>query len=500
MARVRGDRPPDVAVAVDDADRVDRFERMFAQEIAESASLNTRGSTLGGFSVIALLLSALFAANWLDDGKWRLDSLADKALTAGFWLGSIAFALCVLVSVWATFPRGSWMDDQRSRIAQLAKGEDTAQTNTLVQMIQKQHSRNRSKVRWVRIAGMLMAIGVVAAAVQGLGFALGADLQDNRAQSSAFAPPGAPADTGLTPEQTDALVRRYAPIVWVHSRDRFVPLSPDRFLEGSSLTWRTRRGRNIKVVDRGRVDPRRLGRACGTARGGCYSYGGYVTGELTRPFQDGDRPDRLPENRGFALDLDDRLRVGTGTDTPLIYEVGTRKFDGEMRIGYWFVYGWSVPFRAASKTSSRNIVPFSHEGDWEGIDVVLGLADKRPRRVEYYQHEGSQAVDWRTVKREGAERTHPVVYSARNSHASYPTAAPTVTNETKTCRKTLGITVCSWDLRDQGRRWAPWEGGGGLVNARTQPWYGFGGAWGRAGGGGEATGPLGPSHWKRPND
>ena len=35
---------------------------------------------------------------------------------------------------------------------------------------------------------------------------------------------------------------------------------------------------------------------------------------------------------------------------------------------------------------------------------------------------------------------------------------------------------------------------------RKEPWYGFGGAWGKAGAIGDTTGPLGPSRFKRSDD
>jgi hypothetical protein len=41
--------------------------------------------------------------------------------------------------------------------------------------------------------------------------------------------------------------------------------------------------------------------------------------------------------------------------------------------------------------------------------------------------------------------------------------------------------------------WFTWQR---LVDATKEPWYGFGGAWGRVGSAPEFTGPLGPSRYK----
>lgn len=54
------------------------------------------------------------------------------------------------------------------------------------------------------------------------------------------------------------------------------------------------------------------------------------------------------------------------------------------------------------------------------------------------------------------------------------------------------------DHASRGQAWATWNN---LKNARTQAWYGYGGAWGEVGNpvadkllDDETTGPQGPSH------
>ncbi len=70
-----------------------------------------------------------------------------------------------------------------------------------------------------------------------------------------------------------------------------------------------------------------------------------------------------------------------------------------------------------------------HEGDWEGMQVVFddagtpaqALADG-PDRIAVFQHAGGQVADWDSgeVEKDG---THPVVYPAAGSHATYLDAA-----------------------------------------------------------------------------
>lgn len=58
----------------------------------------------------------------------------------------------------------------------------------------------------------------------------------------------------------------------------------------------------------------------------------------------------------------------------------------------------------------------AHEGDWEGISIEVG-EDSLPRRATYNQHGSRETCDWWSgVEKRGGQ---PVVYVARNSHASY---------------------------------------------------------------------------------
>lgn len=490
-------KTPVRAVAVDETDdrleRLERLQRAFDQELASSTSLNVRGASLAGFSTLALLLTMLFAAVWLDDSKWEFGGLADALLRHGFYVVGGGFGLSVVTSVFAIMPRGTWRGVTAvDRVDLAARGDAAAEARAVAESLERQRVRNDAKSRWLQLASVLMAAAVLGVVAQALAFTLGSDVRDQRI-AAAGPLPGLAAVPLDAAQQAD-LARRYAPIVWLHSREEYQPIRVASFLKGSRLTWRTRRGRERQVAKRGTVSARRLGRGCDQ---GCYEVGGWLAPELTRPFFQRDRPRDLDVKRGFALDVANPLRAGERTRVPMLYELGVRKASDELRITYWFFYAFSVPY-LAFREGGRSVVPVSHEGDWENVDVVLGLANAAPRRVEFYGHGRPLRVAWSDVERTGGGRTHPVVYSARNSHASYPTPAPRRTEDNTLCLG--GTRVCSVELRDRGTRWAPWERSGGLVDARTQPWYGYGGAWGKAGEVADATGPLGPSVYKLRND
>ena len=60
----------------------------------------------------------------------------------------------------------------------------------------------------------------------------------------------------------------------------------------------------------------------------------------------------------------------------------------------------------------------SHEGDWEVVNVVLGL-DETPLEAAYSQHCAGQKKTWGGVTKSPAGSTHPVAYVALGSHANY---------------------------------------------------------------------------------
>src|SRR5680860_10968 len=77
-----------------------------------------------------------------------------------------------------------------------------------------------------------------------------------------------------------------------------------------------------------------------------------------------------------------------------------------------------------------------HEGDWEGMQVVFDASDPRralaegPSEVGLFQHGGGEKAAWSDGKVE-KEGTHPVVYPAAGSHATFYDAAVYVENGRK---------------------------------------------------------------------
>ncbi len=74
-----------------------------------------------------------------------------------------------------------------------------------------------------------------------------------------------------------------------------------------------------------------------------------------------------------------------------------------------------------------------HEGDWEGMQVVFDSSDPKralaegPSEIGLFQHGGGEKADWEDgkVQKEG---THPIVYPAAGSHATFYDSAVYVEN------------------------------------------------------------------------
>jgi hypothetical protein len=353
----------------------------------------------------------------------------------------------------------------------------------------------------------------------------------------------------LGPTAVREVVATYAPLVVLHADDKLRPASADWFVARSELRWATGRGLDGEAVPEasGDIDAARLGAASADP----YRFQRYVASALTRPLDDhAARRGDPPLEQGFFLRLRKeafaRGDKGASSD-PSVYSGSTVYWDYDedaKAITYWLFYPGSSPplgiLRAGEQIGTRgpptDAVPAEleaadaaakleefqraypglaleaepttrtrglgdviqrlsvvaegvrallreddvlHEGDWERITVYLDQADLEgapPASVGFYRHSTNTFKKWQGVEKQ--DGTHPVAYSAIGSHASLPTPG-------------FGFI----DVGDpDGPRWRTWEDLAGIAD---QPWYGFGGAWGRVGKVRDSTGPLGPgAHWK----
>jgi hypothetical protein len=263
----------------------------------------------------------------------------------------------------------------------------------------------------------------------------------------------------------------------------------------------------IESWDRGRLSGPAPYEHPALAAGGCRDGGrSYAATEFTRPSDPNGRAPGLDIGEGFYLDLLNSARHGEGDDRVVnrggqSYLEGvpsyteTQRTGKNLRITYWFFYALSEPPGPPLVTSQ-----VIHEGDWERISVrahVLPDDHYEMQSVRFFIHNGYTDVGWSNVQKapgdDGGASTHPIVYSARGSHATYPE----IGNLTQDVPLAGGKAGEVRDVTEACAKCPIWQTWMDLVNAKRQPWYGFGGAWGeyRAAGSG-GTGPSGPSTYK----
>jgi hypothetical protein len=326
-------------------------------------------------------------------------------------------------------------------------------------------------------------------ATETIGGTLGPDLTVELLTPSCPSTP----DCAYSP-QSDPVVC-YAPLVRLHPDETHFPMSADTFIDRSTLYWSRTGCTDHKETED--VDPGKLG-------SGGYVYdpvlfscsnteGPWPTNAYTRP---GDplcgkappaercKDDKLGRaTEGWYLKLDDDATFGEGTTAPMYYEY----LPGES-ITYWFLWGFSKP--SAGEGGGRLI---QHQGDWEHI--IVNLDDTNAAQsVTYWYHHWNRTVPWDDVPKAefgtpvSVVPHHPVVYAALEGHGSYWTTACDFQED-----PSLGLLGKTSDkCSAAGYQWYPND----LRNAVTEPWYGFGGAWGDVGDLvkciGDTTGPPGP--------
>jgi hypothetical protein len=319
------------------------------------------------------------------------------------------------------------------------------------------------------------------------------------------------ATASTEPVSTADPVATFAPLVSLHADEQAMPMSADLFIAKSRLVRTIRGCTPLTVAD---VDPTRLAgpnayrhrhfdeRCRERADGPAIS-----AADHTRPFDTKDRPAGLGEREGFALALDrewrpprrEPLREGGQSylqRTPLYVEQHDEPSDDEpsaVRITYWLFYGLSQPPGPPSIT--RLLV---HEGDWERISVLLREVATdiwQPLSVRYHFHDEHRDVPWSAVRTSGLDGgLHPWAYSALGSHATYWADGDYESLPKKPDGEPVRVPVYDRAMAcGDCALWRTWEQ---VVDVRTRPWYGFGGAWGAIGRIGGTTGPLGPSTWK----
>lgn len=140
---------------------------------------------------------------------------------------------------------------------------------------------------------------------------------------------------------------------------------------------------------------------------------------------------------------------------------------GKKEKAWELIYKFFYTYNGTNRTGSPTL---KHEGDWEGIHIWLSEDLKTVLQYQYNQHKNKikYKPSDKTVK---LDDTHPKVYSAKQTHASYTTAKSNQDNFDETSSK--------------GSVWEPWKndrvvllGYRSVTNKYLTDWYRWKGKWG----------------------
>ena len=196
-----------------------------------------------------------------------------------------------------------------------------------------------------------------------------------------------------------------------------------------------------------------------------------------------------PLEPGCTYARDFAALEAAGTAPPITY-AHIRRQPGEpgLVVQYWFYYYF-------------NQFNDLHESDWEGMQIVFEANSPRralasgPSEIGLFQHGGGEKADWSDDKVE-KQGTHPVVYPAAGSHATFYGSAIYIENGQR--GSGLGCDNATEPLRSVALR---------AVRVPTHPrpgagfqWLTYEGRWGQKESGFN-NGPTGPNtklQWLKP--
>jgi hypothetical protein len=142
-----------------------------------------------------------------------------------------------------------------------------------------------------------------------------------------------------------------------------------------------------------------------------------------------------------------------------------------------------------------------HEGDWEGMQITFeadapaAALHEEPSEIILFQHAGGERADWTDAKVQ-KEGTHPIVYPAAGSHATFYDSAVYVENGQH--GSGLGCDNTTGPLRELKLR--PILMPGPIVTKGPFAWTSYGGRWGERekGYNNGPTGPQTKTQWRHP--
>jgi hypothetical protein len=282
---------------------------------------------------------------------------------------------------------------------------------------------------------------------------------------------------GITDAVEDELMRKFAPVVRFHKDEQYLPANVGWYLQRVRMRFEVQLGFDHQLLDKGEVNITNLisQRDHNQASG--------LSAKPTDFFLE-----QTDAGGGDELDsYREETREGTGASGWTCYAhvrpVSISTYD----IQYIFFYAYNGDLLPTPAESA-------HEADFEHITVRVSADLKTIEKIYYAAHDdegkwyylsnGTGTDDGYTLTADG----RPVVYSAVDSHASYPRAG----------QFDRGLSLPADETGEGG---PVWDCINNVVNAGEKEypragmeWIQYSGRWGEIGEVGFTSGPYGPAY------
>ncbi|HYG64291.1 MAG TPA: Vps62-related protein [Thermoanaerobaculia bacterium] len=272
----------------------------------------------------------------------------------------------------------------------------------------------------------------------------------------------------------DELLWRFAPVVRLHPNDSYRPSSADWYMARTHMRFHHTGCGDDQILNKGQITTNNIDLQAHQNKNGWPGCSHNSTWQYSDM--------RTPNSRFFLQIPNDSAEGTTRLGAPssdwtcyahVRYAPGsTSQYD----IQYWFFY----PYNGALMAGQGG-----HEGDWEHITVRVWNDGTSLSQIYFASHdtEGQWFQPWQ-VSFTADDR--PIVYSAVNSHASYPSPGTWVRNNLPDDHTADGGPV--WDCRR-----GVWNvGERGLPLNKGRYWLNYSGRWGEIGT--AFSGPWGPAY------
>jgi hypothetical protein len=272
---------------------------------------------------------------------------------------------------------------------------------------------------------------------------------------------------GLSDSVEDYLMKKYAPVVYLHPDDEFQPGGVDWYLGRVELEYD-----GATILELGTVSVSNL---ISQEKNGEYSGKGTEVTKFRLVHADDGERDLLITFKDWTKTGYSAYGKGARIGSPCYVHVSpVQGYPEFVYIQYWFFYPYNGDLTITSP--DLGIGAGHHEGDWEHITVLVKLRDSGETVEEVYYSAHKNEGKWLVPSLHELwfiDETHPVVYSALHSHASYP--YPEVIHRTWADDRTSDNGPV-WDTRgkckNMGELDAPYPG---------MDWIRFTGRWGHNG-------------------